>query len=210
VTAPAVTVVSFARSHWRWFAGAALAVLILLGGWCYGSNQYARGRDLARADIADSIGKVYEAKFHVMADSVTREMAAFKASVAAADARAADADARAASASARANAVLTPQVIARTPPEVLALIQDLRSAVDTDRVAIADLRVHLDTALARESQYSSALVLADSALAQKDRTIAALRIVKEPPHGFWHTVGMVAKYTAAGATGVVLGAVLIH
>lgn len=205
-----VQIETFAAAHWRWLAGALLAIALLLSGKCYGDAQYSRGRDLARADIADSVGRIYQEQYRALADSMAREMSSFRISVQAANDRAASAEARATAAETRASIVLTPQIIAKTPPEVLALIADLRSVNDTNRAVIADLRVHLDTALAREARYASALELADSAIAQKDRTIAQLRILKEPPHGFWHHVGIVAKYSGAVALGITAGIAIAH
>lgn len=191
----------FAAAHWRWLAGALLAAALLLCGKCYGDAQYSRGRDLARADIADSVGKVYQAQFALLRDSLNTEMASFKQSVQLANDRAVAAESRADVAEARARTVLTPQIIAQTPPQVLALITELRAVNDSNKAVISDLRVHLDTAIVREGRYSNALILADSAIAQKDREIGVLRDMKDP-HGFWHTVGEIAKISG----GVLAGA----
>jgi hypothetical protein len=204
VATSVTTITTFATAHWRATASALLAVALLIGGKCYGDAQYARGQELARANIADSVGKVYQARFDALRDSVTRQMTAFRASVDSSNARAMVAEAQAAAAQEQARRVLTPQVIAQTPPQVLALVQQQGAVIDTLTHAVADLRVHLDTAVAREARYASALEVAHQALAQQSTTIASLRKLKEPAHGFWHTVGEVAKVGAGVLTGAAL------
>lgn len=197
----------WARARWPWVAGVLALVLILGLGWMYGHNQYQRGADLARADIADSIGKVYDARYAAFRDSTRDEIAAFKAGLAAANARADSADVRAVRAQAQA-ATLTPQIIARTPPEVLAALASVRTALDTVMVSNRELRrelAHSDSLLSRSV---IALSLADTTIAQQRETIRILKITREPPHGFWHSVLTVGKYAGVGALGVVVGAII--
>lgn len=203
-------IVAWGRAHWHWIAGALVGVLLALGFWYYGHTQYDHGRDLARADIADSISKVYDRRFTSFRDSVQTQVDAFNAGMARANARADSADARALRVQQLAATTLTPQVIARTPPEVLALVLAQRAALDSNTVALKDIRTRLDTATAIIARQHEALVLADTAIVQQQRTIKTLQDVKDPPHGFWHTVGVVAKYTGAVVTGVGLGIAIAH
>lgn len=197
-------------ARWRWIAGVLLALVLVIGGKCYGDSQYTRGRDLARADIADSVGKVYEGRYAALRDSLNHELAAFRTEIAAANARAAEAETRATAAEAHARQVLTPQVIAQTPPQVLALLEEYRVSDSTVVASNRALRVIVDSALARETRHTIALTLADSAIAQKDRTIIDLRKTKDVPHGFWHTVGVVAKDVGLVAAGGGLVKLIIH
>lgn len=203
MTAPVV--VAWARARWPWVAGVLVLVLIFFGAWYYGSTQYNRGRDLARADIADSIGRVYERRYTAFSDSTRNEIAAFKSGLAAANARADAADLRAVRAQAQA-ANLTPQIIARTPPEVLAALASVRMALDTTLASNREMRVELAHSDSLLSRAVISLTLADTTIAAQGRTIAALRKVKDPPHGFWHTAGMVAKFTGAAVVGGIIGA----
>lgn len=203
MTAPVV--VAWARARWPWVVGVFALVLIFFGAWYYGSTQYNRGRDLARADIADSISRVYDARYMAFRDSTRAEIAQFKAGLAAANARADSADIRAVRAQAQA-ANLTPQVIARTPPEVLAALASVRMALDTSVASNRELRSELARSDSLLSRAVISLTLADTTIAQQRVTIASLRAVKDPPHGWWHTVGMIAKFTGAAVVGGVIGA----
>lgn len=198
------------RGQWRWLAVVLGLVLVLGGGWAYGHNQYARGASTVRADIADSIGRVYEKHYDAFRDSTNVQIAAFQATLSAATNRAVVAEAQAAAARAAAAAVLTPTIIAKTPPEVLALVMRQNAVIDTlvasNRELVAKIQ-HSDSLL---SSARYAITLADTTIAQKDRTIEELRKKKDPPHGFLHTVAVVAKYTGAVATGIAIGLVIHH
>jgi hypothetical protein len=202
-------VTTFTRAHWRWVVGALVAFALLLGGKCYGDAQYARGQALARASIADSLGRVYEARYQAFRDSTTRQMDAFKASLAAANARADAADARATAAIQHA-ASIPPEIIARTPPEVLTAMNELQTALVASQASNRELSAKLVDASTLLERARTGLALADSALARKDSVIVAYKNAKDPAHGFWHTVGVVAKYTGAGALGVIAGTVIAH
>lgn len=194
-----------ARARWQIVVGVLVVVVLGLAVWINGRNQYARGREQATAVIADSIGKVYESHYQAFRDSTTKQIADFKIGLAQANARAASAEKIAADAQAERFRVLTPQVIAQTPPQVVALIARMDTALTTERASNRELTLKLDTATALIATERAALTLADTALAQKDREISYWRKIKEPPHGFWHTVGQIAKVGGALVGGILLG-----
>lgn len=203
----ATTVVTFARAYRWWIIGALAALVLLFAGWYYGKQQYTRGRDLARADIADSVSKVYQAKYEAFRDSTTAQMAAFKLSLDAANARADAADVRA-TAALRHAASLPPEIIARTPPEVLTAMNELQTALTTEQTSNRELSAKLVDATTLMERAREGLRLADETIAQQRVAIVALQKVKEPAHGFWHTAGVVAEDVGLIVGGAVLTKVI--